>query len=91
MAVGHEDEPKEREEIEENVQEPHHGEVDERVEQPRAGILHMAPAKARELGVGIELAERTNQVRGMKVAAWLTSRDEELHGVTRFLAGRVHI
>ncbi len=89
IAIGLEDQPDEREEIEENVEEPHHGQVDQRIKQGRAGLLHVRSAESSELGVGKELAERANQVGGMKIAAGLTGRNEDSHGINRFLAGRL--
>ena len=72
IAIGLEDQPHEREEIQENVQEPHHRQVDERIKQACAGLFHVGSAESRELGVGKELPERANQVGGMQIAAGLT-------------------
>ena len=89
IAIGLEDQPDERHEVQQDVQEPHHRQVDERIEQAGAGLLHVATAEADELGVGNELAERANQVGGVQVAARLTGGDEDSHGINRFLAGRI--
>jgi hypothetical protein len=89
MAISLEEKPEERENVQENVQKPHHRQVDERIEKPRAGRRHLASAEPGELGVRNDFAERANQIGGMKITAGLTGGNEDSHGVTRFLAGRL--
>ena len=89
MAIGHEDQADERQQVEQHVQEPHHRQVDERVEQACPGRRHLGSAEPGELGVGEQLAKRTNQIGGMKIAAGLTGRNEDSHARNRFLANRL--
>ncbi len=66
--------------IQEYVDEPHDGEVDQGIEQLRPGRAHLGSAEADEFRLGNPVAEGCDQIGAMEIAAGLAGRDEESHG-----------
>ena len=63
IAIRHEDQADERHQVEKHVQEPHHREVDQRVEQARAGLPPSSRRRSRRTG-------RPENARGANGSGW---------------------
>lgn len=79
IAVRFEDQPDERHQVEQDVQEPHDRKIHQRIHQRRAGLSHPRSAKAVELGVGNTPPQRLDQVGRVEIATGFARRDEESH------------
>ncbi len=79
-AIRPENQADERDDVQQHVQEPHHREIDQRIEQRSAGLRHPGTAITDEPSIGHAGPKRMNQIGGMQIAARLSGRDEDPHG-----------
>src|SRR5262249_30643321 len=82
VAVGLDEESDELVGIEEDAHKPHHGQVDEGVEQPATGSLHLLAPKANALDTRVGLAQSTDQVGSVQGARGFAGADEDAHGTS---------
>src|SRR5262249_29181961 len=80
VAVGAEQQADEQSQVGVHPQEPHDGQLAERVQELGAGGPQAAAGVADEPGGGAELAQGADQVRPVQVAARLAGADEQVHG-----------